>query len=173
MQHALTQFSIFFDKHPLVKDLPLKSAIISALSLVMTNNVFKFGNTFFLQRSGTAMGTPPACMYATLYYFIHKEQLLKRYRTAFLYFKRYIDNILIVANISNTPVNTSLLQQDLAFGQLNWKVSTPSSTCTFLNVMISKATNEGSPYISTTRATKPMNLHTFIPSLSCHPTSTL
>ena len=38
---------------------PVK-ALVAALSLVMKNNVFTFGDTTWKQRSGTAMGTPPA-----------------------------------------------------------------------------------------------------------------
>jgi hypothetical protein len=37
-------------------------AIICALEIVMRNNLFKFGDTYWLQITGTAMGTPPACM---------------------------------------------------------------------------------------------------------------
>jgi hypothetical protein len=80
---------------------------------------------------------------------------------------------LIVADLTNEPIDTLQLQQDLTFGQLNWKISAPSSTCTFLDVTITKAFNNDSPYISTTLATKPLNLHAFIPPLSCHPKSTL
>eukprot|EP00957_Ditylum_brightwellii_P077520 5890307-Ditylum_brightwellii.AAC.1 len=43
--------------------LPLK-AIKTALTIVMTYNVFTFGDTHFLQLTGAAMGTPPALDYA-------------------------------------------------------------------------------------------------------------
>ena len=39
---------------------------LEVLQLVMENNIFKFGNTTWLQLSGTAMGTPCACAYATI-----------------------------------------------------------------------------------------------------------
>ena len=35
------------------------NALMSALQLVMTNNVFTFGDTSWHQKTGTAMGTPP------------------------------------------------------------------------------------------------------------------
>eukprot|EP00957_Ditylum_brightwellii_P157077 11954868-Ditylum_brightwellii.AAC.1 len=43
--------------------LPLK-AIKTALTIIMTYNVFTFGNVHFLQLTGAAMGTPPVWDYA-------------------------------------------------------------------------------------------------------------
>jgi hypothetical protein len=83
-KHALEVFSNFFNSHPLERNLPLKIAILSAIGIIMTNNVFKFGDTFFLQTSGIAMGAPPACMYATLYYYVHEEHLMDHYKQQFL-----------------------------------------------------------------------------------------
>ena len=54
---------------------PLK-AIIEAMSVIMTNNYFKFGDIFFLQLLGPAMGTSAAVICATLYYAYHKEHYL-------------------------------------------------------------------------------------------------
>jgi len=42
--------------------------LLQILQIVMENNIFTFGNTTWLQLSGTAMGTPVACAYATLSY---------------------------------------------------------------------------------------------------------
>jgi hypothetical protein len=42
--------------------------LLQVLQIVMENNIFTFGNTTWLQLSGTAMGTPVACAYATLSY---------------------------------------------------------------------------------------------------------
>jgi hypothetical protein len=39
----------------------------------MRNNVFAFGSHYFKQCNGTAMGTPYACTYATIYYSYHEE----------------------------------------------------------------------------------------------------
>jgi hypothetical protein len=64
-------------------------SLMEALELVMKNNVFTFGNTHWLQLTGTAMGTPPAPCYATIVYAIHENILLSRYNQNLLFYKRY------------------------------------------------------------------------------------
>ena len=51
-------------------------ALTAALRLVMQNNIFRFGNSWFKQKTGTAMGTPPAPPWATIFYFLHEDILL-------------------------------------------------------------------------------------------------
>jgi len=46
-------------------DIPIE-ATLKALKLIMTQNVFTFGDMTFLQRKGTAMGTSPAPQIATI-----------------------------------------------------------------------------------------------------------
>ena len=46
------------------------AALIHALEIVMENNMFAFGDTYWLQIAGTAMGTPPAPTWATIYFCI-------------------------------------------------------------------------------------------------------
>jgi hypothetical protein len=114
--HALLEIARFLDSYPATRNLSSKAAIISALSIIMRNNIFWFGDTYFLQKSGTAMGAPPACMYATLYFFIHEKELIDRYRHAFLYYKRYIDDIFIVLDPTLSGFDTKQFQQELSFG---------------------------------------------------------
>ena len=54
---ALRRISQFLQTSPLAIHCP-KIAIISALEIIMTRNCFRFGNTYWLQLDGTAMGTP-------------------------------------------------------------------------------------------------------------------
>ena len=44
---------------------PLET-VKEAMKLVMRNNVFEYGDLYFLQLLGTAMGTSAACMWATI-----------------------------------------------------------------------------------------------------------
>ena len=59
--HALTTIAAFLRTHDLALGMPTE-ALIAGLDLIMRWNVFQFGDTFWRQKSGTAMGTPPACM---------------------------------------------------------------------------------------------------------------
>jgi hypothetical protein len=41
--------------------------LLASLEEIMTNNIFQFGNTYWRQRCGCAMGTNSAVNYACLY----------------------------------------------------------------------------------------------------------
>ena len=53
-----------------------EDAVRAGLRLIMTMNIFTFGDLTLKQLNGTAMGTPPAPPYATIYYGIHEEKFL-------------------------------------------------------------------------------------------------
>ena len=61
----------------------------------MNHNYFKFGDTFWKQISGVAMGAPPSCCIAMLYYYVHKYlTLLPSFSTELQFYSRYIDDVL-------------------------------------------------------------------------------
>ena len=55
------------------------AVLMDALRLLMTSNVFQFGDTFWLQKVVTAMGAPPAPPWATIFFGIHEETVLARF----------------------------------------------------------------------------------------------
>jgi hypothetical protein len=59
--------------------------IICALEFIMRNNLCKFGDTYWLEITGTAMGTLPACTYAILYYGIHELEFSPRFQARVLF----------------------------------------------------------------------------------------
>ena len=75
--HALSVISTFLHMSPIPQMVEVDvDALLAALNIVMRHNVFRFGDTYWLQTCGTAMDAPPAPMYATLYFAIHELELV-------------------------------------------------------------------------------------------------
>lgn len=72
--HSLLVLQRWFELHahelPMGYPVPM---ILKAVRLVMFNNVFQFDDTYWLQLTGTAMGTSTACAIASLYFSYHEE----------------------------------------------------------------------------------------------------
>eukprot|EP00984_Skeletonema_dohrnii_P030478 scaffold21998_cov96-Skeletonema_dohrnii-CCMP3373.AAC.6 len=66
-EHAIDVIGTWIDGLPLTEenglaDFPIE-AVKDAMKLVMRNNIFEWGDLYFLQKTGTAMGTSAACMW--------------------------------------------------------------------------------------------------------------
>ena len=173
VNHSIFVMSEFFSlfRSELPPDFPT-SLIISAISIIMKNNVFSFGDTFWLQKTGTAMGTPYACMLAMLYFGFHERtKILPTYTHHILFFQRFINNVIC---LWHSPTNDSqhsanqfqLLQTDMNnFGKLKWEFQPLSQHTTFLDLNIYLSL----PHISFSTFQKPHNLYLYIPPHSAHP----
>ena len=147
----------------------------------MKNNIFAFGDTFWLQKAGTAMGTPPAPTWATIYFCIWEITIIPEFEEL-KYYKRYIDDGFGCWNPIPGRDNTRRLDEfhqrmnsfgadhefftatDQQLAPLQWTFSDPSPSAVFLDLNISIANG----IISTTIFEKDLNLHLYIPSHSCH-----
>ena len=59
----------------------------------MTKNIFEFGDTFWKQKNGTAMGTSCAVNYAFLYMgMLEMIKLVEDFRPWLLFYGRFIDD---------------------------------------------------------------------------------
>ena len=71
--------------------------VMDLLTLILSHSIFKFGDTWWVQEKGTAMGTPCACVYATLFFgWFERQFLLRKYWKNILFYKRAIDDVIIV-----------------------------------------------------------------------------
>ena len=143
--------------------------ILDLLKLVMENCVFKFGETFWLQLIGTAMGTPVACIYAILFFAYYEWSiLLCKYKKNLLLYVRQIDDIFgIWIENKDNPNAWEDFQQDLNSAcKLEWTTTPLSKSVDFLDItiMLDKKGN-----ISTKTFQKKMNLFLYIPPHSSHP----
>jgi hypothetical protein len=62
------------------------------LEILMRQNVFKFGDTFWRQKTGTTMGTPLGANYARLYYGTWELCFADCFRTSLALYCHYIDD---------------------------------------------------------------------------------
>jgi hypothetical protein len=159
-----------------------------ALDLVMSYNLFAFGDTFWRQTSGTAMGGPPAPEYATLYFAIRELEIIPLF-PEILYYTRYIDDGLSIWQDSQDSQESSPSERLLQFKNcmntfgsdhsfftenpehkpLQWTFEDPSIEAVFLDLRVT--TQEGN--IKTQLYEKELNLYLYIPATSCHPPSIL
>jgi hypothetical protein len=146
---------------------------LQILTIVMKNNIFTFAGTYWLQLSGTAMGMPTACSYATVSYGHHENsKVIPTYKKQLVYYKRYIDDIFgIWLPPAKDKIKTwnSFKQELNNWSKLEWIVEEPSLKTTFLDLNLQL----NGPTTKTFTFQKSMNLYLYIPPLSSHPPSCL
>ncbi len=165
--HAIQVISLWLDglADRLPHDFPLE-AVKEAMILVMENNIFEWGDMYFIQLLGTAMGTSAACMWATIYYAVHESGLLlPKYNKQLMDFlKRFIDDM--IGLWVGTDFEWECFKQDADdFGILTWEFEEPSDSVVFLDLTISIKHGR---FITKTYQ-KALNLYQYLPPTSCHP----
>jgi hypothetical protein len=138
--HALEVMEHWFDlhDHELPPNFP-RAKITYGLDLIMRNNVFTFGNRYWLQKNGTAMGTSCACMYATIYYSYHEEtQLIPM--NGVLFYRRLIDDAFVILRNPEqnfAPFAATMKDYGPPDKRLDWEVMPPSRSVDFLDLTVS------------------------------------
>ena len=97
--HCIGQFTLENKKQLTVPN----TVLMDALRLIMTNNVFQFGDTYWLQKVGTAMGAPPAPPWATIFFGIHEETVLAQFGDKLQLYSRFIDDVLGIWLVDPDP----------------------------------------------------------------------
>jgi len=175
--HALHVISLYLTTNspklsPIGINVP---ALIAALRIVMTTNVFQFGDTYWLQLTGTAMGTPPAPMYATLYYAIHEIVTVPSVQSLAFY-GRYIDDGLGIWDPPSpmTPAAAAAEWQQFCanintYGKLTWEFTPHATKIDFLDLTLTLHNG----VVETELFEKALNLYLYLPATSCHSPSVL
>ncbi len=148
------------------------SHVVEALRIIMENNIFQFSDTWWRQLEGTAMGTPPACMWATLFFADHEEFLCNKYARYLLHWSRFIDDGFGIWDWDNSPECRTAFADfklDIQYGKLRWEINEPSRKVTFLDLTLTIANGR----IKLTLYEKALNLYLYLPPSSAHPPGVL
>ena len=172
---GLQAVSFWFDKYKdcLPKQVS-KELILEGLSVVLENNTFKFGDKWFLQKKGTAMGTKVAPTYATLVLGYLEEQFYVKVSEEFnsdiaTYVKecwsRFLDDCFMIwplrfGDVGRMTAILNGLHPDFKFIIAADPVQIP-----FLDVMV---TIEGKK-VTTDIYHKDTDSRRYLPYDSCHP----
>ena len=168
--YALAEFEHFFESNPICEPIyNIREILLEAIKIIMQNNLFKFGDTFWKQKNGTAMGCPPGPSYATIYFGIHELKLLSKFQPFFCLYRRYIDNAFLIWRQNE---NHSYDQQKWNefklkmnnFGILKWKIEEPTNSVIFLDMIITIKNNR----LLTKIYKKEKNPYLYLPPSSAH-----
>lgn len=175
-QQAISFISAYLSYTEFPPELDLNiPAIEEALDLVMRNNLFKFGDTYWLQLNGTAMGAPPAPMYATLYFYICELGLIPDF-PQIKFYRRYIDDAFGIwepdtDRLADDEFHWKMFQSRFnATSSLIWDFTPRVRSLDFLDITVSILP---SGRIHTKLFAKAMNLYLYLPSHTCHAPSVL
>ena len=115
--HALSELKSFFQSFP---NDSIHEGLLHGIEIIMRHCLFYFDNKVWAQLSGTAMGAPPAPMYATFYFAIKEATMIQKYSDSIIFYGRFIDDTILIVNQEKfTPSIYQQLQNDFnSFGKL-------------------------------------------------------
>jgi hypothetical protein len=175
IKSGIITFEKLFDTYDnlIPKDFP-RELFIKVLRTIMENNIFTFGDTYWLQTQGTAMGTPAAPLYSILTFGYHENtSILPNFKSQLIYYKRFIDDIFgIWIEDTKSPSQSEHIWNNFKekinqFSILKWNIEPLTLSTTFMDLCITIKDDR----IITTTYQKPLNLYLYIPPLSAHPPS--
>ncbi len=147
---------------------PQMEIILEGLSIVMSENYFSFGDTYWKQLKGLAMGTPVAPVLAALYLGYYEEEfILSRFESSLYLYKRYLDDVLIIWKPQATDMYRfnrfrATLRQ---VPGLTWTFEQHQEEINFLDLWIYK----NGDFYGTRTHQKQLNLYLYPTFNSAHP----
>lgn len=153
-----------------IRNHKLYSYICKALEIVLYKNYFTFGNRFYKQNVGIAMGTPVAPQVATLYVAYYEERIIFPAMGNYLqFYGRYLDDVFCVFKQDKSDPSAfdrfiGLLHE---IPGLKWSFETSESKAVFLDLEIYRS-DKSQTYMTRTYQ-KSLNLYQYPVFQSAHP----
>jgi hypothetical protein len=161
---ALAYISSYIRDHAAEFEFYSVEALVEALKIVMKNSIFTFGDTYWRQDSGTAMGTPPEPQWANIFYALCENQFVPQFFPNLIFYKRFIDDVLGLWAITDSATNTASWESYIQAMNsedcgLTWILSPLSQKVDFMDLTL----RIDGASITTTLYEKLSNFHLYIP----------
>lgn len=144
---------------------PSKKVIEILTRLVLELNSFEFNNQYYLQISGTAMGTRMAPNYANIFMRHIQSNFLSGYDIRPSFYKRYLDDIFMIWTDSENELLKFIHAFNQAHPSISFTYSYSNTEISFLDVHI--RIEDGALVTSVYR--KPTDRQRYLHFKSCHP----
>lgn len=151
--------------------------IIEGMKIVLQRNVFYFDGKFYIQNTGTAMGTKVAPTYATLVIGYLEEELFQKLHNKYgadisCYYRdnwsRFLDDCFIIWTINSMSIATFWKELNSLHPKIQFTMETSENQLPFLDVLVKLCHG----VLSTDIYFKPTDTHLYLNFKSCHPKHT-
>jgi len=118
------------------------------------------------------MGTPPTCMWATLFFADHEQHLCSQYDQYLLHWSWYIDDGFGIWNWTGTTDCVQAFEnfkRDINTTSLDWEVNSPSKWVNYLDLTLTISNG----HVDSTLYEKSLSLYLYLPPGSAHPPGVL
>jgi len=142
--------------------------ICKIITLILENNNFQFNGTNYIQIMGTAMGSPMAPSYASLFMGKLEQDFLENENFNPTVWLRFLDDIFMIWNHSEEDLHKFINSLNNFHPTIKFTYTASSTHVSFLDVNVMKNSDNT---ISTNVHVKETNIHQYVEYSSCHPRS--
>ena len=146
-------------------ELPV-SSLLKLIQLVLENNHFRFNKENYIQKMGTAMGSPMAPAYASLFMGKLEQEFLESRDLVPSVWLRFLNYIFMVWDHSLESLHSFIDALNSFHPTIKFTYTISSKEVNFLDVTVTKSDNLD---FITEVYVKSTNIHQYVEYSSCHP----
>lgn len=150
---------------------PIYKAVIELLELCLKSNDFEFDGNWFLQNSGTTMGTKWSPHYADIYMACFEKQAMKKCSNKPFLYLRYLDDIFIIWQHGRQAFSEFLNIFNSHQPPIKFKANIHEYSNDFLDTTIYKNPKDRNSLLTKVYF-KPTDIHQLLEKTSFHPKHT-
>ena len=142
------------------------------LRLILKENSFQFNGRHYLQTHGTAMGTKTAVSFANIFMAKIETEILSKAVSKPTVWKRYIDDVFSLWDISKPDIETFIEQANLHHPKIKFTAEISNTETVFLDTTVYNGTRfKDQSILDVKTHFKPTETFQYTHFTSCHPPS--